>query len=117
MKDRIYVMIKEPGDSSWERREVDNDLKAFQALVGGRIQTVQVSPTLVMLVNEEGVLQELEHNLYVCGHWLRGTVVAVGVDGDSFTNCPLVSPWQMRIAIGIENSRAARKGRADKKEA
>ena len=97
-------MIKEPGEN-WERREIDNTLKALQGLVGGYIETVNVQDDLVLIVNEEGVLQELEPNLYIRGYWLRGTIVAVGVDGENFADCPIERPWLMRIAVGIANAR------------
>ena len=107
MAEKIRVMIKEPGES-WELREVDNTLKYLQMLVGGYIETVTVRDDLVLIVNEEGVLQELEPNMYVCGHWLRGTIVAVGVQGEGFADCPISKPWLMRMAIGIENARRIR---------
>lgn len=102
--DKIKVMIKEPGEN-WESREVDNTLRTFQGLVGGHIETVHVRDDLLLLVNEESVLEELEPNLYVRGYWLRGTIVAVGVNGEDFTDCPLQRAWEMRIAIGISNTR------------
>ena len=104
MADKIDVMVKEPGEN-WERREIDNNLKTFQGLVGGHIEVVNVRDDLLMIVNEEGVLQGLESNLYIRGYWLRGTIVAVGVDGEDFKDCPIQTPWLMRIAIGIENAR------------
>ena len=104
MADKITVMIKEPGEN-WERREIDNTLKTLQGLVGGRIETVSVQDDLLLIVNEEGVLQDLDPNLYICGYWLRGTVVAVGFDGENFMDCPIERPWLMRIAVGIANAR------------
>ena len=104
MAEKIFAMIKEPGEN-WERREIDNNLKTFQGLVGGHIGVVNVRDDLLLIVNEEGVLQGLESNLYIRGYWLRGTIVAVGVKGEDFADCPLNRPWEMRIAIGIANAR------------
>lgn len=110
MAEKISVMVREPGPRSrWEPREVENTLEVFQQLVGGWIETITVCRGLVLIVNEEGVLKNLPENIYACGHWLRGTVVAVGVKGDAFADCPMSSDWQMRIAIGLESARAARK--------
>lgn len=103
--EKITVMIKEPGESAWEKREVDNKLRTFQGLVGGYIETVHVRDDLVLIVNEEGVLEGLEPNMYVRGFWLRGTIVAVGVDGENFADCPEQTSWKMRIAIGLANAR------------
>lgn len=106
MDNKIHVMVKEPGEK-WERREVDNTLRAFQGLVGGYIETVTVTPgRLVLIVNEEGKLQGLPGNVLFRGDWLVGTVVAVGVDGEEFESCPLVTDWQMRITLGVESARA-----------
>lgn len=107
MAGKIRAMIKEPGEG-WELREIDNTLKCLQMLVDGYIETVTVRDDLVLIVNEEGVLQELEPNMYACGHWLRGTIVAVGVQGEDFADCPISKPWMMRMAIGIENARRAK---------
>lgn len=104
MKEKITVLIKEPGEN-WERREIDNTLKAFQGIIGGRIETVQVREDLLLVVDEEGVIKQLDPNLYMRGYWLRGTIIAVGVDGEDFGDCSISNSWQMRIAIGIANAR------------
>lgn len=104
MAEKINVMIKEPGEN-WERREIDNNLKTFQGLVGGHISTVHVREDLLLIVNDEAVLMDMEPNLYIGGYWLRGTIVAVGLDGEDFSDCPIEHPWRMRIAVGIANAR------------
>lgn len=108
MAEKIHVMVKEPGhDAKWERRDVENTLRTFQGLVGGYIETVTVCDGLVLIVNEEGKLQQLEPNVLFRNDWLVGTVVAVGLDkeGENFASCPLVTHWQMRIALGLESAR------------
>lgn len=108
MAEKIHVMVKEPGhDAKWERREVKNTLLTFQGLVGGYIETVTVCDGLVLIVNEEGKLQQMEPNILFRNDWLVGTVVAVGLDkeGENFASCPLVTHWQMRIALGLESAR------------
>lgn len=107
MAEKIHVMVKEPGEK-WQRREVDNTLRTFQGLVGGHIETVTVTPDrLVLIVNEEGKLQELPENVLFRNGWLVGTVVAVGVAGEDFASCPLATDWQMRIALGVESARCS----------
>lgn len=107
MAEKIHVMVKEPGEK-WQRREVDNTLRTFQGLVGGHIETVTVTPDrLVLIVNEEGKLQELPENVLFRNDWLVGTVVAVGVAGEDFASCPLATDWQMRIALGVESARCS----------
>lgn len=105
MAEKIHVMVKEPGEK-WQRREVDNTLRTFQGLVGGHIETVTVTPDrLVLIVNEEGKLQELPENVLFRNDWLVGTVVAVGVAGEDFASCPLVTDWQMKITMGVESAK------------
>lgn len=104
MQDKITVMIKEPGEN-WERREIDNTLRTFQGLVGGHIETVTVREDLLLIVNKDGVIQQLDPNMYMRGFWMRGTIVAVGVKGEDFADCPIHNAWQMRMAIGIANAR------------
>lgn len=107
MAEKIHVMVKEPGEK-WQRREVDNTLRTFQGLVGGHIETVTVTPDrLLLIVNEEGKLQELPENVLFRNDWLVGTVVAVGVAGEDFASCPLATDWQMRIALGVESARCS----------
>lgn len=107
MAEKIHVMVKEPGEK-WQRREVDNNLRTFQGMVGGHIEAVTVTPDrLVLIVNEEGKLQELPENVLFRNDWLVGTVVAVGVAGEDFASCPLATDWQMRIALGVESARCS----------
>ena len=48
----------------YEEREIDNNLKTLQDIVGGYIQYVDISQDgLQMIVNEEGKLLDLEYNL------------------------------------------------------
>lgn len=101
---KINAMVKMPGES-WARHEIDNTLEALQGIVGGYIETLTLREGLVLIVNEEGVLHELEPNMYVRGHWLRGPIIAVGVCGDEFADCPMDTSWKMRVAIALENAK------------
>lgn len=48
----------------YEEREIDNNLKTLQDIVGGYIEYVDISQDgLQMIVNEEGKLMDLEYNL------------------------------------------------------
>ena len=65
MDNKIHVMVKEPGEK-WERREVDNTLRAFQGLVGGYIETVTVTPGRLFLTaaNEPDITLQRQCILY-----------------------------------------------------
>lgn len=48
----------------YEEREIENNLKTLQDIVGGYIEYVDISQDgLQMIVNEEGKLMDLEYNL------------------------------------------------------
>lgn len=48
----------------YEEKEIDNNLKTLQDIVGGYIQYVDISQDgLQMIVNEEGKIMDLEYNL------------------------------------------------------
>lgn len=59
----MKVLYKKPGEAP-EIREVENDLKPLQDLVGGYIETVKVGD-VVIICNEEGKLKGLPINFLV----------------------------------------------------
>lgn len=86
----MRVLYKEPGKVP-EEREIPNELKDLQNLVGGYIETVRVADSAVLIMNEEGKLRGLEPNfiLGAIGDIIVGPVVIVGTDGEDF--CSLTS--------------------------
>ena len=71
--------------------DVDNDLKALQEAVGGRIETVGLKDGGVMIVDEEGMLKQYPHNdlaSYISEKHIYGTALIVGVDGEEFDDVP-----------------------------
>lgn len=71
--------------------DMKNKLIAFQLQVGGYIETVPLSEDSVMIVDEEGMLKQYQHNdlaSYISGVHIYGTALIVGVDGEEFTDCP-----------------------------
>lgn len=71
--------------------DMKNKLIAFQLQVGGYIETVTISEDSVMIVDEEGMLKNYQHNdlaSYISGVHIYGTALIVGVDGEEFTDCP-----------------------------
>lgn len=88
MAKTIKVLVKEPGKTA-EVREVTNDLKTFQELVGGYIETVRFDEHSELLCNEEGKLQGLPVNFPLWNDVIVGTAVIVGTDGEDFTDVRL----------------------------
>ena len=68
--------------------EIENNIKAFQNFVGGRVQALQIGEGLVMLLNEEGKIMGLNPN-FLCDtihDVIVGDVIFVGNDGEDFTS-------------------------------
>ena len=59
----MKILYKKPGEAP-EIREVENDLKPLQDLVGGYIETVKVGD-VVIICNEEGKVKGLPINFLV----------------------------------------------------
>lgn len=86
----MRAMKIEPGKPI-EIIDVKNKLIALQLQVGGYIETVPLSEYSVMIVDEEGMLKQYQHNdlaSYISGVHIYGTALIVGVDGEEFTDCP-----------------------------
>lgn len=85
---QILAVIKEVGEKPRIEPLFDNTLEAFQEAVGGNIETVTLSEKVVLIVNEEGRLLGLPHNVCLGNEGLCGTVIAVGVEQDEFASLP-----------------------------
>ena len=83
----IRAIIKEPHEPAREEL-IENTLDAFQRLVGGYIETVTLGADWTVVCNEEGRLEGLPYNMELCGVDFVGTIVLVGVKGESFADFP-----------------------------
>lgn len=82
----IVVLIKEP-KTEHRIAEIRNDLKKMQSIVGGYIEVIKVSKEgIVMVVNEEGKIYNLPHNIKINGQNIFGTVFFSKADGSEFTS-------------------------------
>ena len=83
----MRVVYKMPGAKA-AIKEIPNELRYLQQLVGGYIETVRLSEHLVLICNEEGKLGGLEPNIYVqsISDIVCGPVIFVGVKGDQFVS-------------------------------
>lgn len=96
MAEKIKALLFEPGKKPKDI-EIGNSLEAFQEAVKGYIETLSISETVVLIVNEEGLIRRMKpcvmvsipvlHGALSCSYrytTLVGPVVAVGVQGDEF---------------------------------
>ena len=84
----MKIARKKP-QSPWEIVEIENTLEALQAEVGGHIETVTFTSDSCLVVNEEGLINNLPYNLTLCGLRLFGTVLLAGVNEDEGEFCDL----------------------------
>lgn len=97
--------VKDPGCAPvW--REIDNNLKTLQTIVGGHIEVIRIATDLVLICNEEGKLLGMEPNLRTVGDVIAGPVIVCGTDGDLF--CDIPSEFRSpvfnlldRMAVGV----------------
>ena len=79
---KITIAVKEPGEP-WEIREVEDELKTYQDIVGGYIEEFRKVKDVCFFCNEEGKLLNLRPNIMVRGgDLIVGTIFAVKVDDE-----------------------------------
>lgn len=84
----MKILRKRPG-KAWEFAEGENTLEALQAEVGGYIETVSFLSDVCIIVNEEGLINDMPFNMKFAGLQLFGPVLLVGVKGDEFCDVPI----------------------------
>lgn len=99
----MKVLIKEPG-KPWQTAEVENTLKALHSAVGGYIETLTIKP-LVLIMDEEGRLNDKPYNMTIGEVDLVGTLLLCGKDGDELTDVP---DWVDWVARGLAYHKSAR---------
>ena len=83
----MKVFIKQPYLKG-AYTNIPNTREAMEKIVGGNIEVVPLFKGCAIVCNEEGLISSLPFNLKVGGHYFFGTVIFVGVSGDSFCDIP-----------------------------
>ena len=90
----MKVLMKKPdGDAHYI--VVANKLHLLQELVGGYIEVVPYPyhKNTVIICNEEGLINDMPYNCCLGEHYLFGTILICGVDGEEFCDVdPAVLP-------------------------
>lgn len=68
----MKVIIVEPGEEPYTK-EINNELKDMQNIVGGYIEIVPLFHDIVLVCNEEGILLNLPYNRFIKGNEIFGT--------------------------------------------
>lgn len=101
----IKAIIKQPDEPVGHLQTIPNDLRTFQRIVDGYIETVRIDNGVVMIVNDCGKLRGLPYNFSTGWDTIVGTVILCGVDGENFGDVPinlktwktLLSTWGNRV--------------------
>ena len=64
-EDKIKVVVKKPGDTHGQIVEIDNRLEELQSIVEGYIEVFPLTEDILIILNEEGKLQDLKPNIFV----------------------------------------------------
>lgn len=83
----MRAIVKEPGRMP-AIRNVSNELRVLQDIVGGYIETLTFTTDCVAICNEEGRIRGMAPNICFCGVDFVGPVIFVGADGEEFTDLP-----------------------------
>ena len=81
----IRVLIKQAGEKA-RIRQIDDDYKAMQEIVGGHLAHLMLTKDLTMLVDDDGKLKHREPNFVTDFDVILGTVIFAGVDGEDLTD-------------------------------
>lgn len=88
---KIRAIVKRVDEPIGHVTAISNSLRNLQKTVGGYIETVTFfyeGKPVVVICNEEGRLLGLPYNCTIGGVDFCGDIIAVGVDGDEFTDLP-----------------------------
>ena len=100
---KIRAIIKRPDEEYGHVADISATLENLQKTVGGYIETVGLTESDVIIVNEEGKLLGLEKNLRMYGDTvyadtLVGTIIVLGTEGDEFTDVKIdFGTWKKLI--------------------
>lgn len=77
----MRILYKEPFKDA-EVKEIEDDLKVMQELVGGYIETVKImnGVDIVMVVNDMGKINNLKPNIISSQDVIVGNIFFVGID-------------------------------------
>lgn len=106
---KLRCIIKRPDEPYGHVTSISATLENLQKTVGGYIETVKLTDSDVIIVNEEGKLLGLEKNLRMYGDTvyadtLVGTIIVLGTKEDEFDDVKidfqtwkkLVDKWEGR---------------------
>lgn len=99
---KIRCIIKRPDEPVGHVTNISASLENLQRIVGGYIETVTYCTDLVIICNEEGRLLGLPYNCNIAGVDYVGDIIAIGTDGEEFSDLKLsFNDWK-QYWLGVE---------------
>lgn len=89
MRKKIVVIVKKAGEESGEIKLIENKLESFQKIVGGYIETAQLTDEVVLICDEEGRLKNKPYNMTINGFDFVGDIVLAGIKDGEFCDIPM----------------------------
>ncbi len=86
---KIKVIIKRPDEEYGHVCYISDSLENLQKTVEGYVESLTISPKLVMLCNEEGKIMNLPFNFNIPNDFIVGTVIICGRKDDELTDIPI----------------------------
>ena len=99
MKTKNIRVLRKKAGKPPEFIEIENELSALQHEVGSYIETFRIASNLAIICNEEGKIHGLPYNCTICGETFVGTILLVGVRGDTFKSVPLAEMGDARLPL------------------
>lgn len=97
------TIIKEVGKEPYFKVMDIHNLKELQGIVGGYLETVQTPFERVLLVvNEEGLLQQLPINFVYGGQPIVGNVIFIGQGAEDFITLTESQTKEVMEWLGVE---------------
>ena len=76
----IKIVFKKPGEKAYSLK-IENTLEKLQELIGGYIEVIKIDDYIVIF-NEEGLLKNLEPNIFIGGMNILGNVIFASSNDD-----------------------------------
>ena len=98
---KIKAIVKMPDENVGHMTWISDSLKNLQGIVDGHIEVLTLDNGVVLILNEEGLIRGLPHNINLGPHRnIVGTIIAVGASGEEFADVPIDMPqWKQLLKV------------------
>lgn len=102
---KIKVIIKRPDEAIGHVTWISDTLENLQRTVGGYIETLTIlrNPDVIIIMNEDGKLDDSKYNFKIPGDQIFGDVIICGRDGEEFADVPISRQTWNSILLGWGN--------------